>query len=94
VQGLLGSRLVNPSADLDEATLKAIAEATGGRYFRARSREDLKDVYTKLDELEPVEGDSHVVRPVTALYPWPLSVALLLSLLLAATPVVRREAVA
>ena len=94
VRGLLGARLVNPSADLDEATLRAIAEATGGRYFRARSREDLEDVYARLDELEPVAGDSDIVRPVTALYPWPLGMALLLSLLLAAEPVMRRETTA
>ena len=94
VRGLLGTRLVNPSADLDEATLRAIAETTGGRYFRARSREDLEDVYARLDELEPVAGESHVVRPVTALYPWPLGVALLLSLLLAGVPSMRREVIA
>jgi len=94
VQGLLGSRLVNPSADLDEATLKAIAQATGGRYFRARSRADLEQVYAQLDELEPVAGDGRMVRPVTALYHWPLGAALLLSLLLGAEPLLRREAVA
>jgi len=91
VRGLLGSQLVNPSADLDEATLKAVAETTGGRYFRARSREDLQAVYARLDELEPVAGKGRVVRPVTALYLWPLAAALLLSLVLAATPVLRRE---
>jgi Ca-activated chloride channel family protein len=94
VPGLLGARMINPSADLDEATLKAIAQATGGRYFRARSREDLKDVYAQLDELEPVAGDSRVVRPITALYPWPLAAALLLSLALAVWSVMRRGAVA
>lgn len=94
VRGLLGTRLVNPSADLDEATLRSIAEATGGRYFRARSREDLEGVYAQLDELEPVANESHVVRPVVALYPWPLGVALLLSLLLAVEPVMRREVIA
>ncbi len=36
VQDFFGSRMVNPSADLDEDTLKAIAERTGGAYFRAR----------------------------------------------------------
>ncbi len=41
VQGLLGSRLINPSTNLDEATLKTIAHTTGGRYFRARSLTDL-----------------------------------------------------
>ena len=34
--GILGNRTVNPSADLDEATLQQIASATNGRYFRAR----------------------------------------------------------
>jgi Ca-activated chloride channel family protein len=94
VRGLLGMRRVNPSADLDETTLRAIAEATGGRYFRARNRDDLMEVYSRLDELEPVTGDSHAVRPVTELYPWPLGFALLLSLLLAAETVMRREAIA
>lgn len=94
VRSLLGTQVINPSADLDEATLKAVAETTGGRYFRARSSADLKAVYATLDELEPVAGKSRVVRPVTALYPWPLGAALLLSLVLAAAPVVRREALA
>jgi Ca-activated chloride channel family protein len=94
VRGLLGTQVINPSADLDEATLKAIAETTGGRYFRARSRDDLKAVYARLDELEPVAGKGRVVRPLTALYPWPLGAALLLSLALAALPLRRREALA
>ena len=38
VQDFFGSRMVNPSADLDEDTLRAIAERTGGAYFRARRR--------------------------------------------------------
>lgn len=79
VPGLFGSQVVNPSADLDEGTLKAIARATGGQYFRARSSKDLVDVYALLDKLEPVAGTSRVVRPVSALYPWPLGLALLLS---------------
>ena len=94
VRGLLGPRRVNPSANLDETTLRAIAETTGGRYFRARNRDDLVEVYKRLDELEPVTGNSQLVRPVTALFPWPLGVAMLLSLLLAAEPVMRREATA
>jgi Ca-activated chloride channel family protein len=91
VRGLLGSRLVNPSADLDEATLKAVAKATGGGYFRARNHSDLEAVYARLDELEPVAGESRVVRPITALYPWPLGMALLLSLALAAIPSIRNR---
>ena len=49
------SQTVNPSADLDEKTLTAIAEKTGGRYFRARDTKELSEIYAMLDKLEPVE---------------------------------------
>lgn len=69
-------RRVNPSADLDEKTLTAIAEQTGGRYFRARDSAELEQIYAMLDTLEPVEKDQEIFRPVTALYFWPLGLAL------------------
>ena len=37
---------------IDEATLKSIAEATGGRYFRATSKAKLTDIYAEIDALE------------------------------------------
>ena len=93
VQDFFGSRLVNPSADLDEDTLKAIAERTGGAYFRARDAEALAMIYERLDELEPVESDQEAIRPVDELFFWPLSAALLLTLsavLFAMLPGMRR----
>jgi Ca-activated chloride channel family protein len=80
VKDFFGSRLVNPSADLDEDTLKAIAERTGGAYFRARDTEALERIYARLDELEPVESDRESIRPVDELFYWPLSAAFLLAL--------------
>jgi Ca-activated chloride channel homolog len=77
-----GSRRVNPSADLDEKTLKAIADKTGGRYFRARDTEQLDQIYQLLDELEPIEKDVQRFRPQTALYFWPLATALVLILII------------
>ncbi len=82
VQGLFGSQRVT-NTDLDEKTLQAIAEKTGGRYFRARDIRGLQEIYQLLDELEPVSTDQEVFRPVHELYSWPLSVALLLSVLMA-----------
>jgi Ca-activated chloride channel family protein len=79
VRGLLGRRRVNPSRDLDERTLTSIAEMTGGRYFRARDTVELAEIYRLLDQLEPVERDPAVFRPVAALYHWPLAAALLLA---------------
>jgi Ca-activated chloride channel family protein len=83
VQDFFGSRLVNPSADLDEDTLRAIAERTGGAYFRARDAEDLARIYQQLDELEPVESDQEAIRPVDELFHWPLALAFALGLVAA-----------
>lgn len=85
--GLFGSRFgarrVNPSADLDEDTLRDIAEQTGGRYFRARDRQELATIYAELDRLEPVAQEAERYRPLVSLQHWPLGFALLLSLVLA-----------
>jgi Ca-activated chloride channel family protein len=83
VQDFFGSRVVNPSADLDEDTLKAIAEQTGGRYFRARDAKSLEKIYEILDELEPVESDVETIRPIDELFYWPLGLAYVLALLAA-----------
>jgi len=57
VRSFFGTQKVNPSRDLDEKTLTAIAEKTGGRYFRARNTQELQQIYQLLDQLEPVEKD-------------------------------------
>ena len=79
VRSLFGTRKVNPSSDLDEKTLTGIANLTGGRYFRARNSEELEQIYAMLDQLEPVEKDKQYFRPISELYFWPLSLALLLT---------------
>ena len=79
-----GIRRVNPSAQLDEKTLRAIARLSGGRYFRARDSEELARIYDLLDELEPLPRDTQSLRPIQALFAWPLAMALLLAALLVA----------
>jgi len=78
---LFGTTTFNPSAELDESTLKAVAKMTGGRYFRARSSEELAQIYDLLDQLEPVEDKPEVYRPVQELYYWLLLVSFGLLLL-------------
>ena len=80
-QGLFGSRRINPSADLDEATLQYIADTTGGLYFRARNPQELANIYGELDKLEPIEQEAETFRPVEALFYWPLGAALVISML-------------
>ncbi len=82
VNTMFGAQRVNPSAELDEKTLDAIAKATGGRYFRARDSEQLNQIYGELDKLQPVTQDKQTFRPQRALFYWPLGFALLLVSLL------------
>jgi Ca-activated chloride channel homolog len=82
VRSFFGNRKVNPSADLDEETLTAIAQKTGGLYFRARDTEELEKIYQALDKLEPIERDVKRFRPRQSLYYWPLSLAFVIAIFL------------
>lgn len=83
VPSLFFSRTVNPSQDLDEETLKLIADKTGGQYFRAQSTEELQKIYNKIASLEPVKQDDQIYRPQSSLLHYPLALAFLLSMLMA-----------
>ena len=80
MRSVFGFQLVNPTADLDEKTLKSIAERTGGAYFRARDTEEFHNIYAELDRLEPAEKEAQQWRPQQELFRWPLLVALVLTL--------------
>lgn len=73
-----GVRTINPSADLDEATMTALARQTGGSYHRATDSAALAAFYRTLDALEPISLADAAVRPIRELYPWPLALALLI----------------
>ncbi|WP_082884352.1 VWA domain-containing protein [Piscirickettsia salmonis] len=75
-----GTRYLNPSHNLDTATLKAIANITKGQFFRAQDLNSLEQIYHAIDNLEPSKSISHNLRPEHPLYQWPLATALLLSL--------------
>ena len=80
VNSLFGRRKIRPSTDLDEETLRGIAESTGGQYFRARDTQELEEIYSILDELEPVVEETEGFRPRRALFPWFVAGALGLAL--------------
>ena len=67
-------------SDLDEKTLQQIAEITGGKYFRAKDEDALKQVYEEVNKLEPIEFKETENRPMTLLYMFPLGAALGLAL--------------
>lgn len=88
---VFGLEVATPGGEIDEASLAEIARLTGGRFFRARDTRDLAGIYAELDRLEPVDQRAPPQRPREELYAWPLGLALLLALSLAA-PLPRRGA--
>ena len=77
VPDFFGMRLVNPSADLDEAMLTRIANQTGGRFFRATDTHELAQAYRAIDALEPMPQHGPPLRPRHELFRWPLGAAML-----------------
>ena len=66
--------------EIDEKTLVAIAEKTGGRYFRATDGDKLREIYAEIDRLERSEIDDISFARYRDYY-W---LALLVGLILAA----------
>lgn len=55
VDGIFGKRYVPVKVEIDEETLRRVADETGGRYFRATSEEKLSEIYTAIGEMEKTE---------------------------------------
>ena len=71
--------------DIDEETLKKIAEKTDARYFRATDTKSLRDIYAEIDELEttPIEEKGYVeYRELFHLFLVPGLILLILEVLL------------
>ena len=83
VDSFFGSIVVNPSLDLDEATLQEIAKQTGGKYFRAKTTAELNEIYKTIDALEKTDSKDQTVRPQTELFYIPLLLAMLFLLIAA-----------
>jgi len=88
---LFGFKIAVPGGDpLDETSLRAIAQTTGGRFFRARDTAELAGIYAEIDRIEPVQRPGKAVRPRIERYAWPLAGAFGLGLLAFAWPRRRR----
>ena len=77
---------------LDEKMLSQIASRTGGRFYRAESKDDLEKIYSEIDQLEKTEIQTIAyARYSEKFYPWLLAgaVLILLELILSNTRFVR-----
>lgn len=81
MDGLFGMMPFARGDEIDEKTLKEIAQKTGGKYFRAKNTYELLEIYKEIDALEPVKNDDVFIRPVKVLFYYPLSAAFALSVL-------------
>jgi Ca-activated chloride channel homolog len=61
--------------------LEQIAIVTKGRFFRAYSSADLKDIYNEIDQMEKSKVEVTSIRRFTDFFHWPLGVAIFLLLL-------------
>ena len=65
---------------IDESLLRRIAEETGGRYFRARDKEGLQNIYKQIDQLEKSKVEYTSYKRYEELF-LPLALAAILFLL-------------
>jgi Ca-activated chloride channel homolog len=57
-------------ADLDEGALRAIAETTGGRFFRAADTGTVESAFQAIDSSQKVEFQAKSYLLTTELFPW------------------------
>jgi Ca-activated chloride channel homolog len=56
--------------DVDETTLKEIAQTTGGNYYRADTAEHFQQIYAEIDKLEKTEATISKYTEFKELFPW------------------------
>ena len=76
-----GVVLQKEKVNIDEKLLTQIATETGGRYYRAKDNESLKNIYDEIDHLEKSKIETSTIRRYTEqFYPFALAAALFLLL--------------
>jgi len=81
VQTPFGIRRQMMQVDLDEKTLTAVAQMTGGKYFRATDNQKLRAIYKEIDQLERTKIEVTAYRKYTELFPaWLTLVVILLAI--------------
>lgn len=70
------SRLVHAQVAIDEATLRKIADKTGGLYFRATDNASLRRIYAQIDELERTAFEEERFTEYHQYYGWFVGLAM------------------
>jgi Ca-activated chloride channel homolog len=78
---IFGKQYIYQQVDIDEDTLKNIAEKTGGMYFRAEHTKQLEEIYAQIDAMEKTEVKTKIFAEYKDLYIYFLVPAFLLLVL-------------
>jgi Ca-activated chloride channel homolog len=82
------TRIITARVDVDEKTLQAVADETGGKFYRATDTSSLQKIYEEINRFEKTAQTVQKFEHTEELYPWALMPALAilgLSLLLQQT---------
>ncbi len=63
-------RVAYQQVDIDEDTLREIADKTGGAYYRADRTETLRSIYDEIDRFEKTEVSMTRYENYRELFPW------------------------
>ena len=81
VQTPAGIVMQREQVNIDEKLMTQIATETGGKYFRAKDNETLKNIYSEIDKLEKSKIEVTALRRFTErFFPFAIAAALLLAL--------------
>ena len=76
---VFGNKVYRPvPVDIDEATLKQVAQKTGGMYFRATDTASMQQIWSDIDRMERTTFSAPRYLDYYELYPWLALPALLL----------------
>jgi Ca-activated chloride channel family protein len=82
VQDMFGRKTHRMMAvDVDEDTLRKIADETGGKYYRADNADKFKQIYDEIDKLEKTEAVINKYTEYKELFPWLVAAGLALLLI-------------
>jgi len=71
-------RYVKMDVEIDEETLRQIADCTNGKYFRATDTEKLREIYAEIDRMEKTKIEVKRFKRFSELYAMPLLIGFLL----------------
>jgi Ca-activated chloride channel family protein len=73
------TQVIRAKVDVDEKTLQAVAQETGGKFYRATDTDSLQKIYEEINRFEKTAQSVQKFERTDELYPWALipSLALL-----------------